>query len=82
MDIVNFIQENTYILIPVIYLMGMFLKTTMIDDKYIPVLLWIAGVLLCTCIIGLNANAFIQGTLTAGCAVFFNQLYKQNKKEY
>ncbi|WP_278248677.1 phage holin family protein [Clostridium tetani] len=42
-----------------------------------PWILLVVGILGSIALIGLNANAVIQGILTAGVAVFGNQLIKQ-----
>ncbi|SJZ84229.1 phage holin family protein [Clostridium tetani] len=58
--------------------MGLMLKQTkQIKDWTIPWILLVVGILGSIALIGLNANAVIQGILTAGVAVFGNQLIKQ-----
>ena len=74
----NFINEYALILIPVIYLLGIFIKSTVfIADRFIPiVLLCIAAILSCL-LNGFNVDSIIQAILCTGVAVYFNQLYKQ-----
>lgn len=81
MEFVKFITENALILVPAIYVLGMIIKNTeKVPDKYIPVVLLIAGVVGAIALMGLNANAVIQGILVAGAAVYTNQLLKQYSK--
>ena len=82
MDFMEYITENALILIPVLYVIGMFLKALeFIKDKYIPCILLVVGIAFSVALIGLNVNAVIQGILVAGATVLGNQLIKQYKKE-
>lgn len=77
-----FISEKAYILIPSIYIIGMFLKSLQaIPDKYIPILLLFISIVLSASINGLGADSFIQAVLCCGVAVFFNQTFKQITKK-
>lgn len=80
MDFMNLILDQALVLIPVLYLIGAFLKSSHVDDKYIPVSLLVIGVVLSMLMIGFTVDGFIQGVLVAGAAVFTNQLVKQVKK--
>lgn len=80
MDIMNFIVDQSLILIPVLYVIGMFLKNSVIDNKNIPLILLGVGVVLSMLMTGLNVQSFIQGVLVAGAAVFTNQVIKQLDK--
>lgn len=90
----QFVKPELLILIPVIYLIGMGIKKSEIKDKYIPILLGIIGVILSSMytlatsdINNLKTTFMVlfvsltQGILTAGVSVYFNQIYKQIKKE-
>ena len=82
MDFMEYITENALILIPVLYVIGMFLKALeFIKDKYIPCILLVIGVAFSIALIGLNVNSVIQGILVSGATVLGNQLIKQYKKE-
>ena len=82
MEFMEYITENALILIPVLYVIGMFLKALeFIKDKYIPCILLVIGIVFSIALIGLNVNAVIQGILVAGATVLGNQLIKQYKKE-
>lgn len=73
-----FIEENALILIPTIYLLGMFIKSTVfIADRFIPIVLLCIAIVFSCCINGLNIDAIMQAILCSGVAVYFNQLYKQ-----
>lgn len=84
MDIImEYINQENLILVPVIYILGIFLKRfSKFNDKYIPItLLLIASILsfLINNVFSLVAlgNSIIQGILITGVAVLGNQLYKQ-----
>ena len=77
----KYITENSLILIPVLYVIGMFLKALeFIKDKYIPCILLVIGIAFSIALIGFNVNAVIQGILVSGATVLGNQLIKQYKK--
>ncbi|MEG0773513.1 phage holin family protein [Clostridium sp.] len=78
MDIGKFIMEQALILVPVLYVIGMFLKNTpVVKDWTIPYIILGCGILGAVAIMGLSAAAVIQGILVAGTTVFTNQLIKQ-----
>ena len=82
MDFLNYIVDNALILIPVLYIIGTFLKRLeIINDKYIPLILMAFSIGLSIAILGLNVDSVIQGILIAGTAVLSNQLVKQSKKD-
>lgn len=81
MELLNLITENALIFIPVIYIIGMMLKgLEKVQDKFIPLILLPIGVALAMLSIGLCVEAFIQGVLVVGAAVYTNQLIKQIQK--
>lgn len=81
----EYVKPELLVLIPVLFFIGEFLKKSKINDKYIPLILGGAGVVLASLyIIGgagfsaLNIFAGItQGVLCAGCAVYGDQIIKQ-----
>ena len=82
MDVMNYIIENALILIPVLYILGSFLKgLENIKDKYIPLVLLAIGIGFSVAIIGFSVDAIIQGILVTGVTVLGNQLIKQSKKD-
>lgn len=80
MDFMNLIVDQALILIPVLYIIGNFLKSSDIDNKYIPLALLVMGITLAMLMIGFDVNGFVQGVLVAGAAVFTNELVKQVSK--
>lgn len=85
----DYIKPELLVLIPVLYIVGMILKNTeRVDNKYIPAVLGVGGVLLAMLyvmgsegitIMGLF-TAITQGVLVSGAAVYVNQLIKQTKE--
>ena len=90
-QILNFISPGLIILVAVVYCLGVFLKSSQIKDKYIPISLLVISILLTiaytSCIEGMGinptviVNGFIQGILIASVAVYGNQLLKQVRKD-
>ena len=85
-EIKNFISPELMILVPVLYFIGIGVKkTTLIADKFIPIVLGVCGVILsCLYVLGTNGfsvvgvfTAITQGILVAGGSVYVNQLIKQ-----
>lgn len=82
MDFLNYIIDNVLILIPVLYIIGTFLKgLDIINDKYIPLILMAFSITFSIAILGLNVDSIIQGILITGATVLSNQLIKQSKKD-
>lgn len=80
MKIMDYIIEDAYILIPVLYILGMFLKSTpKIKNWMIPWILLGVGVIGGFFMSDMKADGILQGVLVTGTAVFANQLYKQTK---
>lgn len=93
MDFTEYIKPELLVLIPVLYLIGIAIKKSRIDDRHIPVLLGVCGVLLSGVyliateqISGTQAiatalfTAVTQGVLLAGASVYVNQIIKQETK--
>lgn len=86
MDILNYILDNAFILIPVLLILGQMMKGIQkIPDKWIPLILLpigIAGALGIMLPAGSSImEAAVQGILVTGAAVYGNQIVKQLKKE-
>jgi len=78
MEFAQYIAQNALILIPVLYVLGMLIKNTeKINDKYIPIVLLVAGVAGALGIMGVSADSVVQGVLVTGATVYTNQLIKQ-----
>jgi hypothetical protein len=85
----DYIKPELLVLIPVLYILGLMMKKTeKINDKYIPVMLGIIGIVLSAIYVAAVSGicpmsvftAVTQGILVAGAAVYVNQLVKQNKE--
>lgn len=83
MDILNYILENRLVLIPVLYIVGEFIKRTeYIKDKKIPIILMLIGIIFSVLMGGDTIiNNVIQGILVAGATVLGNQVIKQVGKD-
>ncbi len=78
MDLMSYIVSEGLILIPVLYLIGMAIKSTPnMPDWLIPYILGALGIVGAVAILGISVNSVIQGILVAGAAVYTNQTIKQ-----
>lgn len=90
----EFIKPELLVLIPVLYIMGMGLKTSEISDKHIPLILGGISIFLCIMYTAATSDfysgreafmvlftSFTQGILCAGASVYFNQIVKQLNKD-
>lgn len=78
MDIINYIVDNALILIPALVIIGAIVKhIQVIPNKWIPLILLAFGIGGAMALMGLTADAVIQGILVTGAAVYGNQLVKQ-----
>lgn len=76
-EFTNFISENMYIVVAVLYVIGVFMKKIpSIKDWTIPFVLTAIGIVLAILMIGVPSG-IIQGILCAGGAVLANQMFKQ-----
>lgn len=89
MDYINYIRPELLILIPVLIVIGKILKNSVLNNKYIPLILGVISIFLsCLWVLGNTSDnipnailtAIIQGILCAGAAVYGNQIFKQYKK--
>lgn len=84
----QFIKPELLILVPVLYAIGVGLKKSKVNDKYIPYILGASGILLAALYVcGTEAftamsvfTAITQGILCAAGSVYANQLIKQKVK--
>lgn len=94
MNIIDFVKPELLILIPVLYFIGVAFKKSKSKDKYIPFILGAIGIVLAVIWVMATSSivttqdvfmaifvAITQGVLCAGLTVYFNQLFKQAKKE-
>mgnify|MGYP000920881069 FL=1 len=89
-EILNFIQPEILILIPVLIIIGMMLKKIEnIKDWTIPIVLGTIGIILGILTLGFNKgfsgpiilNGILQGILCAGMAVYVHQLTIQSTRK-
>lgn len=91
MNYTEYILPELLLVIPVLWVLGWLLKQAeFVDNKWIPLILGTAGIILAVCWIAGEAEHFgltalftsvTQGILCAGFAVYGNQLVKQLKTE-
>ena len=84
MNFLDYIVSEAYILIPVLYILGTFLKETpKVPDFLIPWILLICGMAGGFFLAGMKWEGILQGILVTGATVLTNQLYKQtaNRKK-
>ena len=80
-DFWSYIQPEVYILIPALYLIGLFIKKIPgAPDWIIPFALLVLGLIGSVVIIGFTIYGVIQGVFVAGITVFTNQAWKQIMK--
>lgn len=85
MNITDFVKPELLVLVPVLYIIGIGIKKSAVADKWIPLILGAAGIVLAmlymltTEAFGFNAlfAALTQGILAAGLSVYANQMFKQ-----
>lgn len=86
--IVEYLKPELLVLIPVLYFIGLALKKSSLNDKYIPLVLGCISIVLASVYLlateGWNTNILwlgpTQGVLAAAGSVYSNQVYKQLKK--
>lgn len=88
-ELQEYIAPELFVLIPVLYLIGMALKRFgRFPDKFIPIILGLIGIVFAMTyefsILGFSWAAvyasLIEGVLCAGSAVYGNQIVKQTSK--
>lgn len=94
MNYQDYVKSEMLVLIPVLYLIGMGLKKSKMNDRWIPLTLGIIGVVLSSIWVVASSQidsfrqlleaiftSITQGILVAGASVYANQLYRQATKE-
>ena len=84
----EYVKPELSLLVVMLYGLWMILKDTKIKDKYIPLTLTVAGILLANLyVIGVSGfsavnifSGIVQGVLCTATSVYGNQLLKQFKK--
>lgn len=93
-QIINYVKPELLSIIPVLYFLGIAIKKSSFKDSYIPIIIGVAGILICSLYVFATSNidsgkdallaiytSIVQGILCAGCTTYANQLYKQLIKE-
>ncbi len=93
MDINQYIESELFIIVPVLYVLGMLIKKSAVNDKWIPLILGIMGIALVTVykltvytgdgmkgVFSLIFSGITQGLLCASASVYANNIVKQFKK--
>lgn len=94
-QIMNYIKPELIVVAVVLYFVGMWLKKAQaVKDKCIPLILGVAGVVLCAIWVLATSTlstpqdgamavftAIVQGILVAGVSTYINQIVKQAGKE-
>lgn len=77
-DLASFIVKDAYILIPVLFVIGLLLKRTPgLPDWLIPWILLVLGMAGGFFLRDMHIDGLLQGVLVTGVTVFGHQLYKQ-----
>ncbi|ADU30323.1 phage holin family protein [Evansella cellulosilytica] len=80
-QMVEYVIGEALILVPVLLIIGKIIKEAQyVPNKYIPSILLCIALLCSGFLIGWHIEAFIQGVLVTGVAVFSHQIYKQSTK--
>lgn len=92
-QIINYIKPELLSIIPVLYFLGLAIKKSSFKDNYIPIIIGVAGILICSLYVFATTavdsgkdillaiyTSIVQGILCAGCTTYANQLYKQIKE--
>lgn len=81
----EYVKTELFVLIPVLYAIGETVKTSKINDKFIPLIVGGVGIVLASIyVISIDGfsgmtifSGITQGVLCAGAAVYGDQIYKQ-----
>ena len=90
-NLISFIPTNLAILVASIYVIGIFLKKSILQDKYITVILMLFAITFAVLLTIINSqykvaldtivNGILQGILCWGVSIGINQTAKQLKKD-
>lgn len=94
MEMSNYIESELLIIVPVLYVLGLMIKRSSIDDRWIPLILGIMGIVLATAykltahmpdntseVFALIFAGITQGLLCASGSVYANNIVKQFKNK-
>lgn len=77
-QLMQYINENNLVLIPILYILGMYIKMTKLSNRLIPWVLLVIAVALTMLSNGVSVNSLLQGILLSAVPTFANQLIKQS----
>lgn len=81
-DLLKYVIDEAIVLVPALWIIGSFLKMTpKVPDWTIPWGLLALGITGSIAIIGVTAEAIVQGILVSGVAVLGHQLIKQTTEK-
>ena len=82
MDIMTFVVEEGFIMIPVLYILGEIIKKTdILENKWIPFVLLLISIALTPLLLsGYTPDNVVQAILVTGASVLANELKKQAKE--
>ena len=80
-NLLNYINEGLVVIVPVLYILGIFLKKSRVRDELIPWFLLVISIVLCGIIARNVIQGIIQGVLVTGVCVLGSQLYIQTFKK-
>ncbi|HBG7355585.1 TPA: phage holin family protein [Clostridioides difficile] len=79
-NLISFIPEQLLILVAALSIIGKGCKKyKQLDNKYIPIILLVLGIVFSIWMLGFNPSSILQGILCWGVAIGANQVYKQLK---
>lgn len=94
MDFNNYIDNELFIIVPVLYILGIMIKKSSINDKWIPIILGGFGIFLATVyklsvylptnateVLQIIFSGITQGVLCAAGSVYANNIVKQIRKD-
>lgn len=92
MDLSEYLDSELIIIVPVLYILGIFIKKSVIDDRWIPIILGCMGITLATVskfalhspdsisdFADIIYGGITQGILCAASSVYANNIIKQMK---
>ncbi|WP_059170297.1 phage holin family protein [Bacillus sp. FJAT-27445] len=81
MALVQFLHDHFFYLIPILWIIGYFLKHSSIVPRCMIIwFLFVVALIIAFIVFGLNAVAVTNGIIVTAIAVFIHQLYKQTIK--
>lgn len=90
MEFINYIKPELLLVAVICYVIGMILKKTSFKDNYIPLVVGLAGIVICIIYCGFvegwsfdgTVTGAVQGLLCAAASTYINQVIKQLAKNH